>query len=239
MAIQYELLKNHLGDEPKGYHALVCNQRIYNRKEIIEMMLNRGTLLTSTDIEAVLACLEDVIKQVIKNGEGLNTGIFTMRIDIKGRFPDPNSHFDKAHNNLAINMTASKSLKESLEDIELERVYSSGKEAQITMVEDINSQKKDSVLTPAGPLKVWGNRIKISASAPVADNQEGLYAVNIADDTATKFGTEINNKPSELIYIVPSLTAGKYKLEVRTYNTGSSVGKLLKVITSEATFTVS
>ena len=51
------------------------------------MMLNRGTLLTSTDIEAVLACLEDVIKQVIKNGEGLNTGIFTMRIDIKGRFP--------------------------------------------------------------------------------------------------------------------------------------------------------
>ncbi len=235
MAIKYELLKNHIGSEPKGYHALVCNQKVYDRKEFVEMMLNRGTSLTIADIEAVLACQEEVIKQIVKNGEGLNTGVFIMHIDIKGKFDDANSPFNKSSNSLAINITASKVLKDLLGDIDVERVYSSGKEAKITVVEDIDSQTQDSKLTPGGPIKVLGNRIKIKAAVP-SDNKEGLYVVNIADDSETKFNTPIRNKPSELIYIIPTLPAGQYKLEVRTYKTGATA---LKIIAFDTVFTVS
>ena len=238
MALQYDLLKNTLGNKPKGYHGIVCNQKVNSKEELIELMLNRGSSLTKSDIEGVLTCLDEVLKQMVKNGEGVNTGTFTLHIDIKGNFPTANSHFDKANNSLAININANKSFKESLEEVELERVYSTGKEARITTVEDVASQTNDSVLTPSGGLKVFGNRIKIEAAVP-ADNKEGLYLINTSDDSETKLSNQIANKPSELIYIIPSLQAGKYKLQVRTYYSGSNVSKKLKTIDSDAVFTVS
>ncbi len=237
MALQYNLIKNHLGDNPSGYHAIVCNQKVHSKEELIELMLNRGSSITKSDIEAVLTCLDEVLKQMVRNGQGVNTGTLTLHIDIRGNFPTANSYFDKDNHSLAININANKSFKESLEEVELERVYSTGKEARITTVEDVASQTNDRVLTPSGGLKVFGNRIKIQASVST-DNKEGLFLVNIKDDSETKLSNQIANKPSELIYIIPSLSAGKYKLEVRTYYSGSIVSKKLKIISSDAIFTV-
>ncbi len=238
MALQYELFKNHLGANPKGYHARVVQQDIYNRQRLIEMMVNRGTTLTKADIEASLTCLDEVIGEIVKNGHGLNTGCFTLHLDIKGSFDDVSSHFNPSENKLVINMNATKQLKDLLSEVEVQKVYSSGNESKIVRVEDILSNSFDKYLSPSGPVKIFGRNIKIVAANP-NDNQEGLYAI-ASDGTEHKFSGKINNVPSELAYLVPSpLSLGQYRLEVRTYASGSNkVSKTLKKIASDVTFTV-
>ena len=238
MALQYELYKNQLGTSPRGYHARVVNQNIHNRERLIEMMVNRGTALTKGDIEAALTCFDEVMTELIKNGEGVNTGAFSVHLDIKGSFPDANSHFNPNDNKLAININATKLLKDLLGEVEVQKVYSSGNESKISTVEDTNTKTTNQYLSPDGPVKVFGHRIKIMPSIPV-DNKEGLYAIALNDGTATKFPTEISNKPSELIYLAPSLQSGSYKLEVRTYaNSSTKSGKTLKTVASDIVLTV-
>ncbi len=238
MALQYELLKNQLGANPKGYHACVVQQDILNRERLVEMMVNRGTTLTKTDIEAALTCLDEVLGEIIKNGSGLNTGTFTLHLDIKGSFDDISSNFNPAENKLAINMNANKPLKDLLDEVEVQKVYSSGNEAKIVRVEDILTETFDKYLSPNGPVKVLGRNIKIVAANP-SDDKEGLYAI-ASDGTEYKFSGKINNIPSELAYLAPSsLSSGQYRLEVRTYASGSNkVGKTLKKIPYDVTFTV-
>ncbi len=241
MALQYELYKNQLGSNPSGYYARTVNQQIHNRDKLIEMMLNRGSSLAKADIEAALICFEEAIMQIIKDGDGLNTGIFSMHLDIKGTFADANSYFNPSENKIAININASKPLKDLLAEVVLQRVYGSGKESKITSVEDTLSKTTNKTLSEGGPVKVSGYLIKIIATQP-SDNKEGLYAVSLSDGSSTKFPTQVRNTPSQLIYLAPSsLPSDDYRLEVRTYGISNKTksGKTLRVISSDVIFSVS
>ena len=240
MPLQYELYKNKLGTNPKGYYARVVKQQVHDRTKLIELMVHRGTSLTKADIEAALTCLDQVIMQIIKNGEGVNTGLFNIHLDVKGGFANVHSHFNPNEHKLAISINATKQLKEQLGEIEVQKVYSSGNESKIIKVEDTLSRTTNTWLSPGGPVRVFGYLIKIIAAQP-SDDKEGLYVVSLSDGSSSKFPTEITNKPSQLIYLAPtSLKKGDYKLEVRTYgisNTAKS-GKNLKVISSNIIFKV-
>ncbi|MEM9423740.1 MAG: DNA-binding domain-containing protein [Spirochaetota bacterium] len=237
MALKYELLKNHLGAKPTGFHAVVVDHNIKSRAEFIDMMVKYSSSHNRGDMEAMMYCFDEAIKEALREGEGVNIGPISARLDIKGPFPHAESHYDPAVNSIAINLNATKELKAVIPDISVEKVYSSGNESKIVHVEDTLSGASDSKLTPSGPVKVTGYHIKIQAAA-TPDNKEGLYAIALSDGSEYKFTNQITNVPSELVYLAPALTAGDYRLEVRSYGPGSTVSKTLKTIYYDKTFRV-
>lgn len=81
----------------------------------------------------------------------------------------------------------------------------------------------NDLLTSGRNLKISGNKIKVAGD----DAANGIYFVNA--DTNGRIQVDISdvvvNNPSELIVIIPDLSAGTYKLEVVTQYAG---GNLLK-----------
>jgi hypothetical protein len=78
-------------------------------------------------------------------------------------------------------------------------------------------------LTPNRNLRITGSKIKLAVDNPAC----GVFFVNQATQERTQVEPSdvVNNKPSELIIVIPALPAGAYSLEVVTQFT---VGTLLK-----------
>ncbi|MEM9424838.1 MAG: DNA-binding domain-containing protein [Spirochaetota bacterium] len=240
MPIKYELMKNTLGGKPQGYHAMVVNQKVHNREGFLDLLVARGTSLNRGDFESALSTIEEVMVQIAEDGEGLNCGIFTMHIDIKGSFPTLQSHPDPKKNHAVVNMVAGKKVKEGVSKAKLERVYASGLERRITAVIDKTTGTTNQILTASAPVQILGKELKIAPAPNKApDNKEGIFAVSLTDGSETKFGLEITNMPGELVYMAPVLPAGSYKIEVRSYYSGSGLSKTLHTIESPTALTVS
>ncbi|MGB4872224.1 MAG: DUF4469 domain-containing protein [Candidatus Promineifilaceae bacterium] len=64
--------------------------------------------------------------------------------------------------------------------------------------------------TPGSGGKIKGHRLKFDDT----DTQQGVFFV-AEDGTTVRVNQILSNKPGEVIFIVPTLTAGSYQLEVR------------------------
>ena len=71
--LQYSLTENLLTDAPDDYTALVQPLGTYDKEAIITEMLRRGTLLTRTDIVAVLNGFEETVRDITRDGGTVNT----------------------------------------------------------------------------------------------------------------------------------------------------------------------
>ena len=84
-------------------------------------------------------------------------------------------------------------------------------------------------------VRLTGSKLKLDASDP----DQGVFLVKstgAGTGTATRVARVMTNKPSEQLFVVPtSLTAGSYRLEVRTKHKNSTQ---LKTATLGATLTV-
>jgi hypothetical protein len=74
--LDYSLHKNLLTDRKDDYAAQTHPKISYNKEQFIDLMLQRGTLMTKTDALAVFNNIEETAVYVIKNGGMLNLPVF-------------------------------------------------------------------------------------------------------------------------------------------------------------------
>ena len=82
--LKYTLVENQLTERPNDYMAQTIAVRAYDKEAIIALMLRRGTLLTRTDVLAVLNGLEETVADIIKDGGTVNLPLFNTSFSISG-----------------------------------------------------------------------------------------------------------------------------------------------------------
>ncbi len=122
MTIKYYLHKSNLKSNKKAdfpgleihkdtYIAIAQPQRTYQLDGIIEYMLNKGNLLTKTDILAVLNGFFETIEEITKQGAAFNTPVINSGFSIKGTFINPNGDYNPKNNQLMLNLNPGIKLK--------------------------------------------------------------------------------------------------------------------------------
>jgi hypothetical protein len=94
----------------------------------------------------------------------------------------------------------------------------------------------NDLLTPNRSLKIAGHKIKIAGDSAA----NGIYFVNQTTSECTKVDSSdiVTNNPSELIVMIPELTAGTYLLKITTQYAVSFLLKEPRTATFDKTLTV-
>ncbi len=218
--LQYSLTENLLTEAPDDYTALVQPLGTYDKEAIITEMLRRGTLLTRTDILAVLNGFEETVRDITHDGGIVNTPLFNTSFSISGVFDGAMDTFDGNRHKLNVNLTKGMVMRDVESQVVIEKTGTVIPQPTILEVKDSVSGKVNEQLTPGGVVELMGVNIKI-----VGKNADcGLWFVP-ASGEAVKAQVIVQNKPSSLIAMIPNLSAETYTLKVMTQYTG---GKPLK-----------
>jgi len=219
--LKYSLTRNLLTDSADDYTAKTQSLGSYDKEAIITNMLRRGSLLTRTDIVAVLNGFEESIADIIHDGGTVNTPLFNTSFSISGKFEGGVDNFDRKRHKVNVNLNKGILIRNAEAKVIPEKTGAIANRLQILEVVDSVSGKMNEQLTPGGVLKIWGDNIKI-----IGDNPDcGLYFVPESGETV-KAQVIAQNKPLSLIIAIPSLNAGTYTIKLVTQFTN---GHLLKL----------
>ena len=100
----------------------------------------------------------------------------------------------------------------------------------------MHTDSLNSVLTPGNMAHILGNKIKVEGSDPAV----GVWFVSEAAGNArTKVSENLGiNKSTEIMALIPALSAGAYKLEIVTQYAGGTPLKEPRTIKAETVLTV-
>ena len=223
--IKAYLYDNLLTENPNDFAARVSSERSLSIGDICKSATKRGGADVSAESmkHAVELFLKEMSYQLC-DGYSVNTGYFTASPSIRGVFDSPTENFNPQKHSILFQFNQGELLRNELSTITVEILGVAESGAFIGQVLDVKSGSVNDLLTPNRNLKIGGSKIKIAGDGT---NETGVYFVNQSTQARTKVDESdiVTNNPSELIVVIPELTAGTYKLEVVTQY---SVGHLLK-----------
>jgi hypothetical protein len=222
--MDYFLTDNHLTPDPDDQVAIPTNIRSYNDEQIIDRIMQRGISLTRSGLTAGIIAYQEEQGYIVEAGDGLNTGLIVAGPDIAGKFNGVTDSFDHSRHKIRYGVNLSRAMQEKIAKIKTTKVQAPNTGPLIVAIRDGISGLMDGTLSAGGVLDIAGSRMKLYPDQP----DEGVYFV-APDGTEYKAITLVENKPSRLIVMLPSLPSGTYTLEVRTRYIGSSApGKQLR-----------
>ncbi len=220
--IKYHLKENLLTERPDDYTAQVLTAGTCDKDALVERILQRGTLLTKTDILAVLNAIEETVVEVIKEGNTVAIPLFQTGFSISGVFEGAMDSYDPARHKLNITINKGTLLRDAQSQVKLEKTTTTASTFAITEVRDTVSGTVNTTLTPNGIMEIYGSNIKVIGDNPAC----GIYLV-AADGSETKVSVIAQNNPSNLMCLLPALAAGTYQVKVVTQY-GSGAGTQVK-----------
>jgi hypothetical protein len=233
--LEYTLEPNALTGGPNDYRAQPINVTSFNEADIINRVLDIGAGLTRSDVVSVVEALKQVITRIVAEGGAVNTELFNATFSIQGVFT-PTQEVDP--HTVRLNLHPGSVLRTAIQNISTRRVDNVNTGGLIHAVQDMKTGSVNNVLTPDRDLRINGAKIKLTGT----EVEVGVYFVNTTDGTRTKVDPTdiVTNNPSELMVVIPALSAGTYNVQVITQYTGSKTPlKNARTITFDKPLTVS
>ena len=222
--IKAYLYENFLTDDPNDYFAKVSSERSLDVKAICESAVSRGGAdTTAAAMEHNVNLFFKEMGFLLCDGFSVNTGYFNAGIDINGVFNSPTETFNRNKHSLYFQFNQGGILRKESASVEVDILGLAESGTLIALVTDVKTGSVNDLITPNRNLKIKGAKLKLAGDNAAV----GVYFVNRETNESTKVDASdvVTNSPSELIIVVPVLTAGTYTLEVRTQFSG---GDLLK-----------
>ncbi|WP_262487833.1 DUF4469 domain-containing protein [Epilithonimonas caeni] len=198
------------------------SERSLSVKQICEAAVNRGGAdVTAAAMEHATELFLKEMAYQLCDGYSINTGYFTAGTQIRGVFDSPTETFSNPKHSILFQFNQGEKLRAEIPNIEISILGVADATSAILQVKDVKSGTINDLLTPGRNLKISGSKIKVAGE----DKANGIYFVNTDTDdrTQVELSDVVNNNPSELIIIVPILSAGTYRLEVVTQFTSNSI----------------
>ena len=175
-------------------------------------MLNRGTLLTRTDILAVLNNYEETIAEILLEGNMVTTPLFNTSFSISGVFESPMDSFDGNRHKLNVNLSKGLKLREAEKNVKFEKTTSPAPQPMIQEVKDSITGVVNEILTRGGVVEIRGYNLKIEGDNDMC----GLWFVPEGDSSTDMFKAEvlIENKPSRILAMRPEGPFEKCQIRV-------------------------
>ena len=225
--LKYSLNENLLTDRPDDYSAQTHASGSFDMEAIINRMLSRGTLVTRTDVVAVMNNFQEAVVDIVNEGGMINTPLFNTSFSISGVFESPLDSFDGNRHKLNINVTKGVLLRSAEKSVKFEKTGAVTPTPQIQEVKDSISGTVNETLTPNGVVEVYGYNLKLAGDHPTC----GLWFV-ASNGTEVRAEVIIENKPSKIIAMIPNLPQGEWQIKIVTqYSGGGFSLKTPKVFT--------
>lgn len=219
--LKYSLVENWLTARPDAYSAQARSTENENKEAIVTRMLNKSTQFKRTEILEVLNNFEDAVIEALIEGNAVNLPLFNTLFSISGVFEGAQDSFDSERHKLNINLTKGVLLREAESKVKFEKAPSILPHPHIQDVRDILSRTVNEKLTANGVIEVRGHHLKIAGDNPAC----GLWFVG-SKGLEIKAEVLIENKPSQLLVLIPDLVKDKYQLKVVSQHTVG--GRVLK-----------
>ena len=222
--LKYSLNENLLTECPDDYSAQTQATGSLDKEALVARMLSKGTLVTRTDILAVLNNLEETVVQALLEGYTVTSPLFNTSFSISGVFDSPKDTFDGNRHKLNINLTKGSLLRSAEKNVKFEKTNTIAPLPQIHEVKDVLSGIVNERLTPNGVIEILGYNIKIDGEQPPC----GVWFVH---ESGNEIPAEIfiENKPSRILAMIPQLNSGNYQIKIVTQYTGGALLKTPKI----------
>jgi len=211
MPIKYVLSESRLiSTAPDTYVARVIHGNTAEQEDVIAVMVQQGCTMFEADIAGTLTAYRQAIAFLLQQGRNVHTGVAKYSVGVGGTFTGPDDTFDPDRHKVRINVLADKRLVEDLQHTEWVKVEPSKPLPHPMHYTDVASDEYNSTLTPGGIGIIDGYRLRFDPTDP----KEGIFFV-APSGASTRVETIVKNELRELIFSVPNLPAGEYRLEVR------------------------
>lgn len=232
MPIHYALFENNLTADPDDFAAIVQVVDSTDLDALAQRMVERGSTTTRADILAVLEDAIGACESLLLDGMRVNFGgLVELFPRVRGVFTGATDAFDAARHAVDVGANPGARIRKTVRDnaalVKDEAVKPAPNPIEFR---DIASDTSNGQVTPDNIGQLSGNRLKFDA----AQADEGAYFVLVALGTTTKVATVQKNKPSQLVFLIPTLPAGDYQIEVRARISGGTelrTGRLDAVLT--------
>ncbi|MDR0644182.1 MAG: DUF4469 domain-containing protein, partial [Treponema sp.] len=213
------LYENLLTDDQNDYMARVSAERTLSVRDVCESAVERG----GADINA--AAMEHAVDLFHKemgyrlcDGFSVNTSWYNASTHIKGVFTGPTEGFDPARHTVAVEFRQGAELRRELGMVGVDILGKAESGFFIAEVLDLRTRSVNDLLTPGRNAKISGGKLKVEGEDPTC----GVYFVNAADGSKVKVDEAdiVENVSAHVLIVIPALSAGTYRLEVRTQFTG-------------------
>jgi hypothetical protein len=237
--IHVKLYPNYLVHVEGAYIARTDNEASLTIEEICAALKSRGGFTGNYDdlVEHVKQFFDEAAYQLC-DGFAVNTGYFSVYPNVGGTFNKVTEGYDPQKHPISFRFRALAPLRALAEHIVVEIEGLANVSGYIDEFIDISTESVNDTLTPGGMFSIAGHKIKIVGEDP----EIGIYFVSTAnpDQRVKVVGHLGENKASKLIGIVPVLSAGTWKVEIKTQfsGSGSTILKEPRIITSEVILTV-
>lgn len=231
MSIKYVLSESRLRSTQPGAHlARVLRSGTADIEDVIAIMAQQGCTIFKADILSVLEAYNKAVESLLLAGNTVVTEGAKYRVAVGGLFLGSDDAFDPARHQVRVSILPGKRTLEALEHAEWVKLESNKPLPHPMHYSDVASGTVDERLTPGGAGQCNGYRLGFDPADPL----QGVFFV-APTGAATRAETMVKNRSRELIFIVPALPAGTYRLEVRAKINGTDD---LRAGALEATLTV-
>ena len=231
MTIQYVLFENNSPIAPGVYTARVQTAGRADLESVVNHMVARGSTVGRADILSVLDDFCSAVELLVQDGYTIVTPVVNARPTVRGTFEGPLDSFDPNRHRLVVRVTPGVRLKKGVPNgAQLVKRYGAKNLPLPQRYTDTRSGTHNDILTPGGTGWLQGQRLTLDG----ADPEQGVFFVNDADKTATRVEEVTKSAGTEILFLVPTLPAGTYNLEVRAaFNDNGDIrtGKLEPLLT--------
>ncbi len=231
-AIPYSLVDNKLTSDPNDLRAQVRPVATIGIEELADRIVRPGSTVTKAEFLAMQEEFNAEALKAVLRGETVVTPLFIARATLTGVWTSDQDTFDPTRHHGQIRLSAGKRLRHAEAELEFKLERAQDQSAPLPeRVEDFTSASINGTLTKGGVVRLTGSKLKYDP----ADPTQGVFLVK-STGAETRITNVKDNKPSAQLLLLPAtLTAGTYRLEVRTKIKGSTQ---LKTATLGAPLTV-
>ena len=211
MTIRYALVQNETMVGKDRLVARVYSTGTLDREEFIRRISAAGTTVSVSDTLAVLANEEQFVEDALADGFNVTTGLGTFSVRIRGTFEGYSDRFDAARHEIVVRFRPAKRLLKAIQNrARMRKIEPHELRPNLISFLDVVSGQRDSIMTPCGIGHIYGSRLKFDPS----DSEQGLYILG-ENHRVLRVRVVAENLPRKLMFLIPSLPAGVYRLAVR------------------------
>jgi hypothetical protein len=144
-------------------------------------------------------------------------GLGSFSLSITGSFPGPDAPFNPTVNKIGVRFLADRELVAAAGSAGLNRLHGVEHGPIIDNVEDKTSGTINTKLTPGHGVQIIGKNIKIAGT----DSTVGIHLLDSSAVTVPS-GDILENGPTKVVFICPSLNGGDYTIQITTQYSGSN-----------------
>ena len=197
-----------LEGQEQYFRAVVVSNGTYTEEDMVAEISELNTGLPTRAINALIKLIFEIRDKKLNEGKNVQLGDTFYKSSIMGKFETEDEVPTLAR--VTVNLVDS---RKPLRDVRFNRVKRvDNVTPELELFVDAKTGKTDSEVTVGSMGRLNGAQLDFDT----ADDEQGIYFVDIASGAALKVEVVGENRPSQLMFMIPALTVGnQYTLEVR------------------------